>query len=154
VVVILVIGGLVIGTVILTLTVRYPEWWAVPTAAPKPPVRRVTRIIGFAFVAAGVAIMFLPVSANRSFYGDTVACGSGWQAMFRNVNNYNWDGYACGRAAFPHLWIAGGVAAVGLGIAFWGANRGRFLGMICLALLITGFIHGFGLMMSSSMGGA
>jgi hypothetical protein len=73
----------------------------------------VTRLIGFAIVAAGVAILFLPVSANRSFYGDTVACGSSWHAIFRNVNNYDSYGYVCGRAAFPHLWIAGGGAAVG-----------------------------------------
>jgi hypothetical protein len=43
VVVILVIGALVIGAAILTLTVWYPEWWSVPTAASKPPVRRVRR---------------------------------------------------------------------------------------------------------------
>ena len=152
--VILVIGGLVIGTVMLTLGVWFPEWWSVRIAAPKPPVRRVTRVIGFAIVAAGVAIMFLPVRADRSFYGDIVACGSGWQAMFTNVNNYNADGYACGHAAFPHLWIGGAVAAVGIGIAFWGASRGRFLGMIFVALLVTRSIQVLGLMGSSSMGGA
>jgi hypothetical protein len=151
--VILVIGALVIGTVMLTLGVWFPEWWSVPIAAPKPPVRRVTRVVGFAIVAAGVSIMFLPVSANRSFYGDTVACGSGWQATFTNATNYNSDGYACGHAAFPHLWIAGAVAAVGIGVAFWGASRGRFLGMICLALVVTGSIQVLGLMGSSSMGG-
>jgi hypothetical protein len=35
-----------------------------PIAAPKPQIRRVTRVIGFAIVAVGVSILFLPVSGH------------------------------------------------------------------------------------------
>jgi hypothetical protein len=104
VVAVLVIGVLAILGVLATLSVWHPEWFSTPMAAPKPPVRRATRVIGFAVVAAGVSIMFLPVSADGYSYGEG-SCGTGWQAMFTNVNEYHSGSYACGHAAFPHLWI-------------------------------------------------
>jgi hypothetical protein len=36
--------------------------------------------------------------------------------MFDRWHNAN---YECGSAAFPRLWIAGRVAAVGMGVAFF-----------------------------------
>jgi hypothetical protein len=83
----------------------------------------VTRVVGFAIVAVGVSIMFLPVSAQYGVFN--VDCGSAWQAMFTDANGNNLEDFVCGRAAFPRIWIAGGVAAVGVGVAFWGASRGR-----------------------------
>jgi hypothetical protein len=46
-----------------------------------------------------------------------VACGSVWQAMLSSENNSN---HECDVAALPHVWIAGGVAAIGMAVAFWG----------------------------------
>jgi len=48
----------------------------------------VRRIIGFAIVAAGVLITFLPVSAHAYFDGRYHGeCGSVWHATFANWNN-------------------------------------------------------------------
>jgi hypothetical protein len=139
--------------VVLTLSVWYPEWFSAPVAAPKPPVRRVTRVIGFAIVAAGLSIMFLPVSAQHGFFN--VDCGSAWQAMFTDANGHNVEDFGCGRAAFPHVWVAGGVAAVGVGVAFWGASRGRILAVVGLTLLATSLVLVVALMSASSRyGGA
>jgi hypothetical protein len=86
---------------------------------------RAARVIGLALVAAGIGITFLNVSTSRMNF-DTqqrfhVDCGSVWQAMFSNDNNLDLD---CASAAVPHVWIAGGIAAVGMAIAFRGAGRG------------------------------
>jgi hypothetical protein len=128
----------------------------------KPPGHRVRRVIGFAVVAAAVSIMFLPVSAHVNSYEEFAQqiqqisyhadCGSAWHAMFSGDYNTSED-HVCGRAAFPHLWIAGGVAAVGMGIAFWGASRGRLLAAVCLPLVATGLVHALGLVASSQMYG-
>jgi hypothetical protein len=115
----------------------------------KLPGYRVRRVIGFALVAAGIWITFLNVSAHY-YDGTNVACGSVWRAMFSRDYNTSED-YICGRAAFSHLWIAGGVAAVGMGIAFWGASRGRLLAAVCLPLVATGLVHVLGLVASSQM---
>jgi hypothetical protein len=109
---------------------------------------RVRRLIGFGVVAAGVAIMFLPVSTVS--YGFHEACGSGWPAMFSGRDN---TAYECGTAALPHLWIAGAVAAVGMGIAFWDAGWRRLVAMVGLAVLVTASITIAGLMAAQGMGG-
>jgi hypothetical protein len=121
------------------------------TADPKSRGYRVRRVIGFAIVAAGVWIMFVDVSAHFND-GIEVACGSVWRAMFSGDYNTSED-YVCGSAAFPHLWIAGGVTSVGMGIAFWGASRGRLLAAVCLPLVATGLVHLLGLVASSQMYG-
>jgi hypothetical protein len=160
---ILVIGSLAIGILLLTADLWGPEWrLSTPTPEPKPPVHRLRRVVGLAIVAAGVSITFLPMSADRNLsveeWGSEVPhhleCGSAWQAMFSNVNNINGYGYACGRAAFPYLSVAGGIVAVGLLVAFWGAGRGRLLRMMGVALLVPGLLQILGLMTSSNMGGA
>jgi hypothetical protein len=119
---ILVIGSLAIGILLLTADLWFADWLPTPTTEPKPPVHRLRRVIGFAIAGAGASITFLPVSADLSLYAEGVlvhvSCGSRWQAMFTNPRNYNGLGYACGRAAFPYLSIAGGVVAVGLVVAF------------------------------------
>ena len=126
------------------------------TGVPKSPGYWVRRVIGFAIVAAGVSIMFLNVS--RTFrYFDTLgepqrihlACGTGWHAMFSKENNPDW---VCGSAAVLHLWIAGAVAALGLGTAFWGAGRGPILAMVGLVFLLTGLINIAGLLAAQDMG--
>jgi hypothetical protein len=110
---------------------------------PKPRGYRVRLVVGFAIVAAAVSIMFLHVSADINEYDESgrfgyrVACGSALQAMFDSGGNAN---YQCGSAAFPYLWVAGGVAAVGMGIAYWGESRGRLLAVVCIPLLVAGFI--------------
>ena len=73
-----------------------------------------------------------------------------WQALFSARWNVEYD---CGEAAWPHLWIAGAVAAVGMGVAFWGAGRGRIVAMVGLVLLLTGLVFGAELMASTQMGG-
>jgi hypothetical protein len=157
---ILVISALAIGIILLTFDVWAPEWWfpTPPTAATKPPVHRLRRVIGFVIVAIGVSITFLPVSADLSLFAEGVlvhvSCGSAWQAMFTNPHNYNEAGYGCGRAAFPYVSIAGGVVAVGLVVAFWGEGRGRLLRMAGVAVLVPGLIQILGLMGSGGMGGA
>ncbi len=105
------------------------------------------RLIGFVIAAAGVSIMFLPVSTNH--FGHE-ACGSGWHAVFNSSNNLD---YECGEAALPRLWIAGAVVAVGMGIAFWGASRRRLLVMVGLAVVVTVLITVAGLSGANSMGG-
>ena len=172
---ILVFGActLAIGILLLTVEVWGPAWLTAPMAEPKPAVRRLGRVIGVAIVAAGVAITFLPVSASVNYGSDIqdyfgqpavvqAECGSAWQAMFTN-EFYNFasihDVYACGRGAFPHLWIAGGVAALGLAVAFWGASRGRLVRIVGAAVLGTVLIEVFGfiafsVMFPGNMGGA
>jgi hypothetical protein len=146
---IVVIGGLMISVLLFPLVGFLLTG---DPAALKSPGYRVTRIVGFAIAAAGVAITFLPVSTDYRYidvYRDVVLhadCGSVWQAMFTNTSNPY-----CSQAAFPHLWIAGGVAAVGLGIAFWGASRGRLVAAVCVPLVATGLIHILGLVASSQM---
>ena len=120
------------------------------TETPKPPGYRVRRVIGFAIVAAGVSITFLPVSHEPDqALPEHIACGTSWQAVFSARWNFE---YECGEAALPHLWIAGGVAAVGMGVVFWGARRGRLLAAVCLSVVaalsvyILGAIESFTLM--------
>ena len=158
---VLVIGSLAIGILLLTADLWGPEWLSTPTAEPKRPAHRIRRVIGFAIVAAGVSIMwFLPVSTDLNLsvgeWGSEVPnhleCGSVWQAMFSNVNNINGYGYDCGHAAFPYVSIAGGVVAVGLVVAFWGAGRGRLLRIVGVAVLVPGLIQILGLMTSSHLG--
>jgi hypothetical protein len=57
------IGSLAIGILLMTAYGWVPAWLSAPTAALKPPVRRVTRIVGLAIQAA-VTITFLHVSAD------------------------------------------------------------------------------------------
>ena len=102
----------------------------------------VRRVIGLAIVAVGVSITFLPVSADiditaydgRITYQAQADCGSVWRAMLSSENNY---GHECHRAAVPHVWIAGGIAAIGMAVAFWGASRLLLLAMLGLVVLIT-----------------
>ena len=148
---ILVIGALVIGFIIVPIVGFFTH---TDTAAPITPGHRGRRIIGFAIVAAAVSIPFIPVKAPRFGYYEGAPledCGTGWHALFYNqitteLNN-------CGPAASPLLWIAGGVAAVGMGIAFWGVSRGRLLAAVCLPLVATGLVHLLGLVASSQMYG-
>jgi len=112
-------------------------------------VTRLARPIGFGIVLAGWSIMFLPVSTNQG--GFHQVCGTSWQAMFSSRNNTE---YECGEAAVPHLWIAGAVFAVGVGIALWSGSRGRLLAMVGLALLLTLLINAAGLVAAGGMGGA
>jgi cytochrome bd-type quinol oxidase subunit 2 len=95
-----------------------------------------------AIVAVGVVITFLSVRVQYHVsdqdlqdvvtspvhwtYFVDAACGSVWQALFIFSDD------KCGSAALPRLWIAAGVAAVGMGLAFWGARRGRLLAAVCL----------------------
>ena len=92
--------------------------------------------------------MFLPVSTDQ--FGLHEACGWGWPAMFSSRSN---TAYECGAAALPHLWIAGAVAAVGMGIAFWGARRRWLVAMVGLAVLVTVSITIAGLVAAQGMGG-
>ena len=69
---VLVIAALAIGILLLTADMWGPEWLSTPTTEPKPPVYRLRRLIGFAIVAAGVSITFLPVSADLSLYAEGV----------------------------------------------------------------------------------
>jgi hypothetical protein len=101
-------------------------------------IANLRRAIGFAIVAAGISITFLPVSADVITdvfdpigVPTTVDCGSVWQAMSTG------DNYACTSAELPHVWIAGGVAVIGIAVAFWGARRRRLLAMIGLVVLVT-----------------
>jgi hypothetical protein len=110
------------------------------------------QVIGFTIVATGVSIMFLPVSTWMTS-GDGrvhVDCGSALQAMFNGWANME---YECGSAALPYLWIAGGVAAVGMGVAFWGAGRARLLATVGLVVLLTGWISLVALLHSDSATG-
>jgi hypothetical protein len=110
---------------------------------PKPRGYGLRLVLGLALVVAGVAIIFLPVSTDINAYAPTggfgyhADCGTALGAMFNSSYNGN---YECGSAAFPYLWIAGGVAAVGMGVAFWGDSRGRLLAVVCIPLLVAGFI--------------
>lgn len=73
--------------------------------------------------------------------------------MFSNWNN---EEYACGEAAFPHLWIAGAVFAVGMGIAFWDGRVfriRRLLAVVGLAVVLTLLINAAGLIAAGGMGG-
>jgi hypothetical protein len=104
---------------------------------PKPGGHRVRLVIGFAIVAVGVSILFLPVSADindeSGRFGYRTDCGSALPAMFSELDQ-------CGSAALPSLWVAGAVAAVGMGVAFWGEGRGRLLAAVAIPLLVAGFI--------------
>jgi hypothetical protein len=94
--------------------------------------------------------MFLQVSTDH--FGHE-ACGTSWHAMFSPSNNLD---YECGEAAFPHLWIAGAVFAVGMGIAFWDGRVHRIrrlLAMVGLAVLLTLLINAAGLIAAGGMGG-
>ena len=42
---------------------------------------------------------------------------------------------------------------MGMGVAFWGAGRGRIVAMVGLVLLLTGLVFGAELMASTQMGG-
>ena len=103
-------------------------------------IANVRRVIGFAIVAVGIWFTFLNVSADisgcnvSSGIGYRAACDSVWRAMLSSANNTD---HECDVAALPHLWIAGGVAAVGIGVAFWGTGRRRLLAMVGLVLLLT-----------------
>lgn len=108
------------------------------------------RVIGFAIVAAGVSIMFLHISTES--HGFHLNCGTAWHAMFSKDNNDVYA-YACSDAAFPRLWIAGGVVAAGMGIAFWGVSRVRLLVIIGLVLLFTALVNIVGLVASAGSGG-
>ena len=140
---VLIFGFIVVGA--LSLIVGYSIR---DTEAAKPRVHRVRRVIGFGIVAAGIGITFLNVSLHPDVnpFAPPVpmhlACGSVWNAMFSNANDVAYD---CGSAAVPHLWIAGGVAAVGMVVAFWGAGRGRLLRMVVLVLILTTVITLYGL---------
>jgi hypothetical protein len=91
--VILVFGALVIG-VLLLVTASLWDPVSAPVAEPKPPLHRARQVIGFATVAAGVAITFLPVSTELG--GDHVACDSAWEAMFTNTDSCNgWWAWWC-----------------------------------------------------------
>jgi hypothetical protein len=92
------------------------------------------RVIGFAIVAVGVWITFLPVSADIGPFDYHVACGSVWHAMLSHRLAPEHD---CVLTALPHVWISGGVAAVGMGVAFWGAGRRLLWGMVGLVVLLT-----------------
>jgi hypothetical protein len=98
----------------------------------------VRRVIGLAIVAAGLWITFLPVSTSVTNFDTqqsvSVVCGSVWQAMLSSENNL---GHECDLAALPRVWIAGGVAAIGMAVAFWGASRRLLLGMVGLVVLLT-----------------
>jgi hypothetical protein len=112
-------------------------------------------VIGLAIVAAGVSIMFLTVSTSTydlNTHANSLACGSVLHAMFSRDTVYE---YGCGQAAFPRLWIAGAVAAVGMGVAFWWAGRGRSLAMAGLVLIVTGWIFDAALIfgVTESIGG-
>jgi uncharacterized membrane protein len=112
----------------------------------------VRRVIGFAIVAAGVLIMFFPVSHEPDqAIPWHIDCGTSWQALF--TARWNSD-YECGTAAVPHLWLAGGVAAVGMCVAFWGAGRGRIVAMVGLVLLLTGLVFVASGIASTQWGGA
>jgi hypothetical protein len=132
---ILVVGTLTIGFLIFLL-VRVLVFVR-DAGAPKPLGYRVGRVVGLAIVAVGVVITFLSVRVQYHVsdqdlqdvvtspvhwtYFVDVACGSVWQAMFTPHDD------KCGSAALPRLWIAAGVAAVGMvspsgaraGVGFW-----------------------------------
>ena len=143
------VGVVVIGALIFPLLGVL--FFSGDTETPKPPGYRVRRVIGFAIVAAGVSITFLRVSHEPDqALPEHIACGTSWQAMF----SARWNGdYECGHAAFPHLWIAGGVATVGMGIAFWGAGCGRLLTAVCLPLVAALSVYLLGGIASTQMGG-
>ena len=136
------VSVVVIGALILPLVGVL--FFAGDTEAPKPSGHRVRQVIGFALVAAAVAITFLPASTDQrytetwGYYQDQVRdvvlhtkCSSVWQAM---LSKFNFPDNACSRATFPFLSIAAGVAAVGMGVAFWGARRTRLLAAVCLPI--------------------
>jgi hypothetical protein len=82
-------------------------------------------------------ITFLPVSTSVVTNFDQpvhVICGSVWHAMLSSDNNL---GHECDVAALPRVWIAGGVAAVGMGVAFWGTGVRRLLVLVGLVVLVT-----------------
>ena len=126
----------------------------------KMPARldyRVARVIGLALVAAGIGITFLNVSTSSKNV-DTrqrfhVDCGSVWQAMFSKYNNLDLD---CASAAVPHVWIAGGIAALGMAIAFWGAGRGwlQAFGAFASVIFLTVVINMAGTNIWNNGGGA
>lgn len=128
----LAVSGVVVIVVIVPLLAGFVIFS--DTMDRKPRGYRVRQVVGFAIVAAGASIMFLPVSTETD--GFHVSCGSALGAMFSEWDN----GEQCGSAAFPYLWIAGGVAAVGIGVSFWGAGRGRLLAAVCIPLLVAGSI--------------
>ena len=153
------VGVVVIGVFILPLVGVL--FFTGDSEAPKPSGYRVRRVIGFAMVAAAVAITFLPVSTDQrytepwGYYQDQVRdvvlhlkCGSVWQAM---VSKFNFTDRACSRAAFPFLSIAAVVAAVGMGVAFWGAARRRLLTAVCLPLAAALSIYIIGMIASDAM---
>jgi hypothetical protein len=142
------VGILVIGALIFPLVGVL--FFTGDSEEANAPGYRVRRVIGFAIVAAGVSILFLIVtSASGIFSPHPVDCGSAWQAMFSKDSN--WTGYACGRASIPYLSIAAGVAAVGMGVAFWGAGRGRLLAAVCLPFAAALSVYVIGLAASSQM---
>jgi ABC-type transport system involved in cytochrome c biogenesis permease subunit len=78
-------------------------------------------------------------------------CGTTWHAMFSK--DHNFPNSACAEPAYARLWIAGGVAAVGMGVAFWSAGRRRLSAMVGYALLATVLVRLLALVASSSFGG-
>ena len=149
---IFVLIALVIGTVVLTLVTMV---FSDDIAAPKPP-RRVMLVIGFAIMAAGLSILFFNVSAWDTLPDELgghvhVDCGTAWHAMFSH--DHNFPNSACAEPAYLRLWIAGFIATVGTGVAFWGTGRRRLAAVIGYALLATVLVRLIALAASSSYGG-
>jgi hypothetical protein len=141
--------GVIVATVLIVPLVGV-LFFTGDTETPKSLGHRLRRVIGLAIVAGGVSILFLIVtSASGMFSSDPVDCGPAWQAMFSRDNN--WTDDACGRAAFPVLSIAAGVAAVGMGVIFWGASRGRFLAAVCLPFAAALSVYLTGMVASSTI---
>jgi hypothetical protein len=95
-------------------------------------VSRVNKLVGFGSVAVAVLFMFRPVSGTEDGFHTTF--GSGWYALFSIPNNC---GLASGRAAVPHLLIAGAIAALGVGIAFRGAGLRRLVTVVGAVIFTT-----------------
>jgi hypothetical protein len=120
---------------------------------PNPRGYRVRQIVGLAIAAAGLSITFLPVSTDQNYVNVTghvhylhLDCGSAFEAMFDSTTS------GCGSAAFPHVWIAGGVAAIGMAIAFWGAKRwSGLLAAVCIPLVIAAGIGLIGFIVSNDV---
>jgi hypothetical protein len=96
--------------------------------------------------------MFLNVSTSTTMYFDApervhLDCGTAWRPMFSKDSNGDLAG---AKAAYPRLWIAGSLTAVGMGIAFWGASRGRLLSVVGYALLAAGLVGLFSWILTSS----
>ena len=166
-VVLLALGVVVIGGVIVPIV-----GYQTHDHHPRDAEYRVARVIGLAIVAAGVSITFLPVSTKILVWPPqpgfpvsadepvgtpswaSAACGTAWNAMFSKAVSMG-DMVGSGRAgaAYPHLWIAGGIAAVGISIALWGSSRGWLLAAAYLPLLATGLVQVFALMAAIGFAG-